>query len=194
MSSEHLMNPSFFSFRHQKYQIIDVEALGNCFYEMLRVGLPYHNMLFDISAIESKIFTCMQSEWDSENEWFLRMYRASVPEIFKNDIKSHIRTMRKNFIWATFLEVSMATIAFEIDLKMHTPGQSRGFVSTANQIRTTYNHNVDYNDTIFVHLLILKSSKILIAIIISLFCVHRTCDSTYIHPFLKLAQKLKSKV
>ena len=64
----------FFDVADQHFEVIDVPGLGNCFYEMIRLGLAFNKKFHNVQRIKDTIFNRMSTLWDAKESWVLRLF------------------------------------------------------------------------------------------------------------------------
>ena len=107
------------------FEMIDVNAIGACFYNALSVALAYHNEFFSPAEIKKKIWQRMLNL--NNNQWFTDLFnqysftdeRAGTS---KYSLQSYINKQKRITAWAGMLEVIISCHVFRIEINTFVRG------------------------------------------------------------------------
>jgi len=105
-----------FKINNLRFQILNVPGFGNCFYEMVRLGLYFYDKIFSEAEVRTKFFDKMREMWAANSIQFRNCFNGTVLHRFKNDLSAYISVMQRRREWATFFEVCMCSLAFSMEI------------------------------------------------------------------------------
>ncbi len=118
-----------------KYDVIQVEAKGNCLYYALQAGMAFHGEFASLTEIKERIFRRTESLWAAKEEWFIDLYGMHGSGDSQISFVDYIRNKKKNGTWGSFMELYIFCIEFGVDVQSYTNAPGNSFASSIMRLQ-----------------------------------------------------------
>ena len=133
------------SINGQTFEVLNVSATGNCFYDAMQVALAFHNEFVSSTDIKQRMMQRMLDLEKHKSLWFKTLYESNVDidQRTKRPItfRKYMRELGKPRVWAHYLEVMMCAETFHIEIQTNLRGKP-GFTNNLQKINDLVQHSV----------------------------------------------------
>ena len=142
MSERSTQSLTHFSVQNIDNQILNVPGLGNCFYDVVRLGLQFHGYNLSTANVKDQILEKIQTLWDRGNVKFKSMFDTFVPTKFNGNPREYCKHMRGKRIWASYLEIYVCSLHFNMNILTFTVRQN-SFQSSRSKMLDMFNISIN---------------------------------------------------